>query len=101
MTEDEIIELGSFSTNLLFNPYVDRLIKLWETDCVSRMLASKPEDTVTREHVYAQMVGTREFLSFLGDFAQKGKELQDKYAPKPVDTDDPSVHDIYRPDDQP
>jgi|SRR5882672_12787182 len=99
MTEDEIIELGAFATNLLFNPYVERLIKLWETDCISRTLATTPDQMLLREHVYAQMTGTREFLGFLGDFAAKSKELQDKYAPKPDDIDDPSVHDIYRTDD--
>lgn len=96
MMEDEIIELGSFATNFLLSQYTERLIKLWETDCVSRMLSTKSADNTEREHVYSQMIGTREFLAFLGDFAGKSKELQDKYSPKPEDRDDPSVHDLYR-----
>lgn len=100
MTEDEIIYLGSFAEVFLTNSSAEELIKLWETDCVSRMLSTGPLDGAVREKVYAQMVGTREFLAFLGDFAQKSRELQDKHGPKPEDIDDPSVHDIYRPDDQ-
>jgi hypothetical protein len=75
------------------------LRELWEQDCVHRFISSKAGDTVEREHVYAQMTGFLEFQAFLEDLIKQASDIQEKYAPQPEDIDDPSVHDIYGPDD--
>lgn len=100
MTNEEIMELGSFAGHVLLSPYFETLTQAFETDCLNRFLQSKAADTVEREHVYNQLTGVREFLGFLTDFAAQGKKLAEKYETvKEEDIDDPSVHDIYAPDD--
>jgi hypothetical protein len=100
MLEDEIVELGAFASIVMQDPRFTALTKAFEVQTVDLMLATAPSEVQAREKQYARLNGVRDFLGFLADFASKAIEIQQANMPKPEDNDDPSVHNIYRTDDQ-
>ncbi len=95
LTNEQIIELGAFAGQVLNSPYFVELTSMWETQCVDKMLQTKPTETADREYIYTQMTALRDFFGFLADFAGQSAELSEKYYTPKHTTDDPEVHDIY------
>lgn len=97
LSEEAIITLGECCEQVLAHPVFPQLWQVFEAKAALHMLSTKPEEAAERERVYAQLVGAREFKTFITELAQTKAELIDDNQPKD-DIDDPSVHDIYKQD---
>lgn len=97
MNSDEIIDMGNYCQQLSVNPKFNELYALFERQVVNVMLATKPSEEKTREKLYSSLQGLRDFVGYMQEFVvEKNKLTEPKQT---VDqTDDPSVHDIYRED---
>jgi hypothetical protein len=98
MTEDEMMVLGAYASDLLQHPSFLTLWSVFERTTADLLLATRPSETTVREQMYARLTGAREFLDFLHDAVKTAQALGPKQPDELDQIDDPSVHDIYKVD---
>jgi hypothetical protein len=96
VTPELIIELGLYIEALLLSPEFNQLVNSYEQLQIGSLLATRLEDKDSRERIYAQLTGVREFLNFAAEIRKQAEELT-KPEPDPIDLamDDPRVHNLF------
>jgi hypothetical protein len=74
---EAIVELGSYSENLLIDPNFQFISAYFEQQAVQEILSTQPQETKKREYLYAKVQAHREFLTQLAEFVkEKNKALE-------------------------
>lgn len=75
LTDDQIIELGSFCKYARLHPQFNVLIKEFEKQIVQHMMSTDAHETKKREGIYAEMVGVRSFLAHMDAVTFQAEKL--------------------------
>lgn len=92
MTDDDVVELGSFCEALRLHPSFNVLIKQFEMNIVEHMMSTAPHETKKRDGIYAQCTGFRDFLSHMDAIALQKHKILDAQKPA-VSEDDPQAEE--------
>lgn len=86
MDADELLQLGHYCDVLIADPSFQQLSASFEGGLVSDMLATKPDQTKLREHIYAKVCAHREFITFLVELIKLKNE-----ALKPIEPEEDNL----------
>lgn len=75
MTEDRMMELGSYCESFLAHPTFQDLCAEFDKSTVQSMLATKPTDADDREHMYFTFQGAQQFIGFMQQLVQAKDKL--------------------------
>jgi hypothetical protein len=96
MTDDEIIELGQYSEDLLSNYQFNNLAVHFEQSVIRDMLRTEAHELKKREGIYASFLGFKEFL----ECARAVIAAKDKLVAPPIPVLDEHVPIPAEPEDQ-
>lgn len=74
-TPEEVIQIGTYCRALMTDETFNALFHEFEVQNVQQMLLTSLNDTQTREALYAQTTGAREFLGLLHAYVQAAEQL--------------------------
>lgn len=95
--EDIVIAVGELCGSLTRSPQFQLVQNLFEQQVAHDVLTTKPDQTIERERLYAQLQGARAFYHHIAVLAEQFRAMTEREVIDPDDEiDDPAVHDIYR-----
>jgi hypothetical protein len=71
MTDEELIDLGTWCEELLSEERFRRVVEEFEQQCFQHFITTTPKDKMERESIYLQCQGAKDFLAHVRAYAEQ------------------------------